>query len=127
MEDPILDTNGNEEQEFQVKIDIGSKSKMYSTATNFGKSLATNDLATQVDYKSNTGEESPVQKSGSPWRNKSNKMKRLSLDLPEAFGQVNEEIKEVGDDIESLIDSIKSYRNSLHMDSKLKSPSRNSP
>ena len=65
MEDPIQDTNCKEEQEFQVKIDVASKNKMYSTATNFGKSLATNDLVTQVDYKSNGGEESPAHKTGS--------------------------------------------------------------
>ena len=65
MENPILDSQGNDEQEFQVKIDVGTKNKMYKTANGFGTTIGSNDLITQVDYKSNTGEESPVQKTGS--------------------------------------------------------------
>ena len=38
---------------------------MYKTANGFGTTLGSNDLVTQVDYKSNSGEESPVQKTGS--------------------------------------------------------------
>ena len=88
MENQIIDSHGNEEQEFQVKIDVGTKNKMYATASGFGRTLASNDmgLGTQVDYKSHTGEESPTQNTNSGWRKKSNMMKRLSLDLPEAFG-----------------------------------------
>ena len=88
MENQIIDSQGNEEQEFQVKIDVGTKNKMYATASNFGRTLASNEmgLGTQVDYKSQTGAESPIQNTNSGWRKKSNMMKRLSLDLPEAFG-----------------------------------------
>ena len=99
---------------------------MYATGTGFAGSLASSE-GTEIEYASKTKESnlSMSTKAGkamtsSEWRRRSNHMKRLSLDLPEAIDQVNEEIQEVGEDIDSLIDSISGYRASLRLDSKLR-------
>ena len=119
IEEGRLESLGNSEQDFQVKIEVAGKAKMYATGTAFAKGLSgSDDGGTAIEYASASKamedqEPSPSVTSPNEWRRKSNRMKRLSLDLPEAIEQVNEEIKEVGEDIDSFIDSIKSYRNSL--------------
>ena len=52
IEDAVLDSLGNSEQDFQVKIEVSGKPKMYATGTAFAKSLCSSDGGTEIEYAS---------------------------------------------------------------------------